>query len=154
MNQYKEAFKKLLFIFSPVVEISKKEASVGKIVSSKVKNINLSYTIRVCGKICIMILVITTIHKKENAQRIGKGLLKERLIACYNLMPAESAYWWKGKIIGENEALMIMKTKTTNFKKIEEYIKKHSGYEVPEVIEIDVKNVNAAYLNWINTEVK
>ena len=101
-----------------------------------------------------MILILTTIHKKQDAQKIGRGLLVSRLIACYNLMPIESSYWWKGKIVSENETLMVLKTKETNFTKIETYIKEHSGHEIPEVIAVTPKNVNKAYLDWINQEAK
>ena len=45
-----------------------------------------------------MILIFTTLNKKEAAEKIGKELLRKRIIACYNLLPVESAYWWKGKI--------------------------------------------------------
>ncbi|HSX19406.1 MAG TPA: divalent-cation tolerance protein CutA, partial [Candidatus Saccharimonadales bacterium] len=77
-----------------------------------------------------MILIFVTIHKKEDAVKIGKGLLQKKLIACYNLFPIESAYWWKGKIEENKEILMILKTKQVNFEQIETYIKEHSGYEV------------------------
>lgn len=36
-----------------------------------------------------MILVLTTIHKKDAAVKIGQGLLKQRLIVCYNLFPVD-----------------------------------------------------------------
>ncbi len=101
-----------------------------------------------------MIIIVTTLHKKDNARRIGKGLLNERLIVCYNLFPVESAYWWKGKIEEANEAMMFMKTKKQNFGKIEKYIKDNSGYEVPEVIELEVTNVNSPYLKWLTAEVE
>lgn len=102
----------------------------------------------------MVLIIITTLHKKEAAVKIGKGLLKERLIACYNLFPVESAYWWKGKILEENETLVIMKTNDNNFKKVEAYIKKHPGYEVPEVIALSPKSVNSSYLKWVNQETK
>src|SRR6266581_3293264 len=99
-----------------------------------------------------MIIIITTIKTKEKAREIGKGLLKERLVACYNLAPIESAYWWKGKITEENETLMLLKTKDDHFEKVETFIKTHSGYEIPEVIAVSPNKVNASYLNWINSE--
>lgn len=99
-----------------------------------------------------MVLIITTIHKKQDAIDIGNGLLKAKLIACYNLFPVESAYWWKGKILSEKETMMILKTKDSNFKKIQDHMKKHSGYEVPEVIAIKPSQVNKPYLNWIKKE--
>jgi periplasmic divalent cation tolerance protein len=99
-----------------------------------------------------MTILITTIHKKDDGHRIGKGLLKERLIVCYNLFPVESAYWWKGKIEEGTEVMMLMKTKSENFSIIEAYIKKNSGYEVPEVIQVDVAKVNSSYLEWLSKE--
>ena len=100
-----------------------------------------------------MIVIMINIQK-EVAVKIGRGLLQERLIACYNLIPVESAFWWKGKIESYGETLMFLKTKDKNFAKISSYIKKHSDYDVPEVIALKPKQVNQPYLDWVNTEVK
>ena len=99
-----------------------------------------------------MILIFTTFHKKLDARKIGKSLLKQKLIACYSLFPVESAYWWKKKIVDDKEFLMILKTKETNFTNIEAYIKSHSGYEIPEVVAIKASRVNKPYLSWITKE--
>ena len=101
-----------------------------------------------------MILLFTTFHKKETALKIGKSLLKDRLIACYNLLPVESAYWWKGEIVGDKEILMILKTRKENFDQVESQIKKHSGYEIPEVLAVTPSQVNKSYLDWIHSETK
>lgn len=99
-----------------------------------------------------MYVIITTLHTKEKAKEIGKGLLEERLIACYNLFPIESSYWWKGKIIDEEETMVMMKTTDAHFEEIEAYIKKYSGYEVPEVLAFSPDKVNSSYLSWVNSE--
>ena len=101
-----------------------------------------------------MILLFTTFHKKETALKIGKSLLKDRLIACYNLLPVESAYWWKGEIVGDKEILMILKTRKENFDQVESQIKKHSEYETPEVLVVTPNQVNKSYLDWIHSETK
>ena len=101
-----------------------------------------------------MILLFTTFHKKETALKIGKSLLKDRLIACYNLLPVESAYWWKGEIVGGKEILMILKTRKENFGHVGGQIKKHSGYEIPEVLAVTPSQVNKSYLDWIYSETK
>lgn len=101
-----------------------------------------------------MIYIFTTLHKKDSALKIGKGLLKERLIACYSIFPVESSYWWRGRILDEKETFMIIKTRRENFKKIENYIKKHSGYEIPEVVSVEPKKVNLPYLNWVQEETR
>lgn len=101
-----------------------------------------------------MIYIFSTLHKKDLAIKIGKGLLKGRTIACYSLFPIESSYWWKGKILDEKETFMIIKTRKENFKKIEDYFKKHSDYEVPELVTVKPDQVNIPYLNWVMNETK
>lgn len=96
-----------------------------------------------------MILILTTVDKKETAVKIGRGLLQEKLIACYNLLPVESGYWWKGKITQEKEFLLILKTKSAHLKKVEEYIKRNHTYKVPEIVAIKAANVNQPYLTWL-----
>jgi periplasmic divalent cation tolerance protein len=96
-----------------------------------------------------MIILITTLHKKQDAARIGKGLLEKRLIACYNLWPIESAYWWKGEIIEQNEVMMIMKSTIRWFDDIVEYVKTESGYEVPELIALDSEKIDPSYQNGL-----
>ena len=99
-----------------------------------------------------MITVITTLHKKEDAVRIGKELLKKRLIACYNLWPTESAYWWKDKILEEPETLMLLKTQSRYFNEIAIYIKEQSGYEVPDVFSLQPDQVAALFNQWVKDE--
>lgn len=94
-----------------------------------------------------MILILSTFSNKEEARKIGKGLLKQKLIACYNLTPVESAYWWKGKIEEANEILMIMKT-SKNFGEVEKFIIEHHSYETPEIIAIKPSSVTEKYLKW------
>ncbi len=95
-----------------------------------------------------MILILSTFPNKEEAHKIGKGLLNKKLIACYNLTPIESAYWWKGKIEETNEILMIMKT-NKDFEKVEKFIVEHHSYETPEIIAVEPNSVTKRYLEWI-----
>jgi len=48
--------------------------------------------------------------------------------------------------------MMILKTKVQNYKKIESYIKKHSDYEIPEVVTVKPSQVSKPYLKWIEKE--
>jgi len=95
-----------------------------------------------------MILILSTFSNKKEARKIGKELLKQKLIACYKLVPVESAYWWKGKIEEANEILMIIKT-NKSFEEVEKSILEHHSYETPEIIAIEPKEVTKKYLKWI-----
>lgn len=100
-----------------------------------------------------MLVVMTTFDNKETAHKVGRGLLEKRLIACYNLMPVESGYWWKDEIVQEPEILMLIKTKDRWFEDIAEYVQTESGYETPELIALGPERVEDAYQKWLNDEV-
>ncbi len=100
-----------------------------------------------------MILILSTFPNKEEAHKVGKDLLNKKLIACYNLIPVESAYWWKGKIEESNEVLMIIKTEI-DFEEVEEFIFKNHSYENPEIVAIEPSEVTEKYLEWVNSVLK
>lgn len=95
-----------------------------------------------------MVLILTTFSNKKEAHELGHKLLKKKLIACYNLIPVEAAYWWEGKITDDNEILMIIKT-TKPFEAVEKFISGHHNFDTPEIIGIDTKLVSKKYLKWM-----
>lgn len=101
-----------------------------------------------------MIFVYITCKNKEEAKKIGLLLVKKRLAACCNLFPVESIYQWKGKIAGNREMVLIVKTLKKNFKKVEKEVKKLHSYKVPCILEIPIARGNARYLDWLKREVK
>ena len=44
-----------------------------------------------------------TFPDQETANKICDILIRERLIACSNLLGIEAAYWWKGSVKQEND---------------------------------------------------
>lgn len=99
-----------------------------------------------------MILILTITDKISVARKIISSLLKQKLVACANIFPVESSYWWQGKIANAKEYQLILKTKAQNFSKIEKEIKKLHNYEVPEIIAINSKQVGKDYLKWMEKE--
>jgi len=100
-----------------------------------------------------MTLIYITCKDKQEAKKISKALLEKRLIACSNMFPIESMYWWKGKIEEDNEIVILAKTKDKNYDKIKEEVKKLHSYEVPCILKIDAK-ANEDYQKWVDEEVK
>ncbi|MBS3102131.1 divalent-cation tolerance protein CutA [Candidatus Woesearchaeota archaeon] len=100
-----------------------------------------------------MTLIYITCKDGEEAARISRQLLKKRLIACANLHPIRSLYWWKGKIEDANEIAITAKTLEKNWKKIKEEVKKLHSYDVPCILKIDAE-ANESYDKWVKEEVK
>ena len=96
------------------------------------------------------IIVLMTASSKEEAVKIVHTLLKERLIACANIVDSVSSFfWWQGKIEQEKETLVIMKSSESLFKKLSQRVVDLHSYEVPEILALPVVNGLESYLNWI-----
>jgi len=96
------------------------------------------------------IQIITTVPDKKSGEKIIKDLLKEKLVACCQIIgPCESHYWWDGKIEKSKEWLIFIKCQKKNFKKIEEKIKEKHPYKIPEIISFEISNMSKEYSNYL-----
>ncbi|MFH0763651.1 MAG: divalent-cation tolerance protein CutA [Candidatus Omnitrophota bacterium] len=103
------------------------------------------------------IIVLVTCGSKKEAARLADSLLKKRLIACANIVPAVfSKFRWKGRVDSAGEALIIIKTTRERFKAIEREIKRLHSYDAPEIIAIPIIEGSKEYLRWVedNSKVK
>ena len=101
-----------------------------------------------------IVLFITTASADE-AQQISKVLLEQRKVACVNIVPRVSSYfWWQDKLDSAQESLLIVKTKASLLGEIIRLVKQLHSYAVPEIIALPIVGGNQDYLDWIGKEVK
>lgn len=100
-------------------------------------------------------IINSTASNKDEALKISEYLVKNKLIACCNIIEnVTSVYYWGGNLNIDNEVLMIMKTKTELYDKVEKEIKKMHGYDVPEIVCTPLISGNKDYLNWIDEQTR
>jgi len=101
------------------------------------------------------VVIFVTAKDKPEAQRIARGLLEDKLIACANIVDGvQSLFWWQGKIDDAAETLLVLKTKQSLFKKVAARVKALHSYDTPEVIALPVIDGHAGYLKWIDASVQ
>lgn len=94
-------------------------------------------------------IYITCKNQKE-AREIAKIIVDKKLAACANIFPRiESYYHWQGKKVWDNEAILLLKTKEKNVKKIIIEVQKIHSYTVPCILAFRVERGNTRYLNWL-----
>ena len=99
------------------------------------------------------IQISTTTETKEQAQKIAKYLVEQKLAACVQISgPIESTYRWKGNVETTQEWLCLIKTRETLFGKVEAAIKKLHPYETPEIIATPIIKGSKEYLKWLDDE--
>ena len=98
------------------------------------------------------IIVMVTTANKQEAENIAQRLLKERLIACANIIgPVSSLFHWAGKIEKAEEYLIFMKSREDLFEKLAETVKALHSYEVPEILVLPIVDGSRAYLDWLGS---
>ena len=97
-------------------------------------------------------IVFMTAGSREEAVKIVRVLLKEKLIACGNVVDSVSSFfWWHGKIEEEKEVLVVMKSSEKLFKRLSERVKELHSYDVPEVLAVPVVDSSPLYLDWLKS---
>ncbi len=96
-------------------------------------------------------MVYVTAASKDEALRIGRTLVTERLAACANILPGiHSIYRWREAIEEADETVLILKTRKALADRVVARVAALHSYEVPCVVVYDVASGLASYLEWID----
>lgn len=99
-------------------------------------------------------LIYITTQDEDEARKIGRTLVEEKLAACVNIHPIQSIYRWEGKISEESEAAMLVKTRTELVDRVIGRVKELHSYEVPCIVSSPINSGNPGYLKWIEESTK
>lgn len=87
---------------------------------------------------------------KDEAERIGRLVVEERLAACVNILsPARSIYRWKGKVETADEVAAIFKTHHWRSDALMERIAELHSYETPCIVAWPIEKIVGSYANWV-----
>ncbi|MEE9140039.1 MAG: divalent-cation tolerance protein CutA [Alphaproteobacteria bacterium] len=97
--------------------------------------------------------VYITAASAEEARRIGRALVEERLAACANVIDGmTSTYWWEGRVQEDSEAILIAKTRESLLGALTERVKALHSYTCPCVVALPIGQGNPDYLDWLARE--
>ena len=96
-----------------------------------------------------------TAGSEDEAKRIARSLLDERLIACANVLPGmTSLYRWQGRVAEDAEVVLIVKTRAALVAAVVERVGALHSYDCPCVVALPVEGGNPAFLDWIGEETR
>ncbi len=100
-----------------------------------------------------LIAVITTTATQEEAERLARRLLDERLAACIQISgPMVSLYRWQGAIERATEYRCWIKTQRRLFPRVAALLKKEHSYQEPQVIVLPISEASQGYRDWVAAE--
>ncbi len=98
-------------------------------------------------------LVYVTAGSEEEARKLARQVVEERLAACANVYPGiTSYYWWEGKLQEDREASLIFKTSAEKVEKLVERVKELHTYSCPCVLAWPVEKGYRAFISWVLEE--
>ena len=99
------------------------------------------------------VLLYMTAGDAEEAARIGRALVEERLVACVNVLgPMRSIFRWQDEVQDDAEVAFLAETRSSLVAKVSQRVKALHSYDVPCVVALPIVAGNDAFLDWIASE--
>jgi periplasmic divalent cation tolerance protein len=97
-----------------------------------------------------VMFVYVTAADGEEAKRIGRQVVEERLAACANILPgATSIFCWQGKLEEASETVLILKTTERMLEPLIGRVKSLHSYDCPCIEALPVVEGNRDFLEWV-----
>jgi periplasmic divalent cation tolerance protein len=95
-------------------------------------------------------MTYTLVSNLEEAKKIAKILIQEKLAACVNILPSiVSIYEWKGQIEESNEVGLLIKCSLSNQENLVKRLQALHPYELPAICSLQTET-SAEFQAWIN----
>ncbi|HEX8366840.1 MAG TPA: divalent-cation tolerance protein CutA [Allosphingosinicella sp.] len=100
-----------------------------------------------------IVTVYATFASDEEARRIGRVCVEERLAACVNVLGAiRSIYRWQGGIEEAGEVAALFKTTEERAEELIARIAALHSYDVPAAVVWPIAAATSAYEEWVRAE--
>jgi periplasmic divalent cation tolerance protein len=100
-----------------------------------------------------IVTVYATFGDAQEAQRIARQLVEERLAACANILgTCRSIYRWQGEIQQGEEVAALFKTRADLAQRLIERLAALHSYDVPAAVVWPIASALPAYATWVRDE--
>jgi periplasmic divalent cation tolerance protein len=97
-----------------------------------------------------IVSVYATFGSDEEARRIGRAMVEERLAACVNILgPCHSIYRWQGKVEEADEVAALFKVTTGGAELLIRRIGELHSYDVPAAVVWPISDAPESYRRWV-----
>lgn len=95
-------------------------------------------------------VVLTTTPDARSARRLSELLIRNKAAACVSVLPGvTSVYRWKGMVERSRECLLVIKTDSKEYPRLEKTLRAIHPYETPEIVELPARRGLRSYVDWV-----
>jgi periplasmic divalent cation tolerance protein len=100
-----------------------------------------------------IVTVYATFASPDEADRIARTLVEERLAACANILgPCRSIYRWEGRMEEDDEVAALFKTGAATAEALIARIAELHSYDTPAAVVWPIANGLPEYVRWVEAE--
>ena len=97
-----------------------------------------------------IVAVYVIFGSDEEARRIGRDMVEQRLAACVNILgPCHSIYRWQGAVEEATEVATIFKTRQERVSPLMAAIHLAHSYDVPAMAVLPIAATHLEYMAWV-----
>jgi periplasmic divalent cation tolerance protein len=97
-----------------------------------------------------LLAVFTTVANPEQADRLARAAVEQRLAACVQVEAVHSSYRWQGEVVSEPEQRLLFKTDQAHYAALEALLRDLHPYELPAIFALPVVSATAEYTAWVH----
>jgi periplasmic divalent cation tolerance protein len=100
-------------------------------------------------------MIYITTSSPDEALKIGRAVVADRLAACANVLPGvTSVFWWQNEVQEGAETSLILKTRSDLVERLTARVKALHSYDCPCVVALQIADGNPDFLRWIAEETR
>jgi periplasmic divalent cation tolerance protein len=100
-----------------------------------------------------LLLVLTTVATRADADALARAMVEQRLAACAQISAIDSVYWWQGVVQSEGEFRLLFKTTAERYAVLEAALRASHPYELPAIVAVPVTQALPEFADWVTAEV-
>ncbi|MDR2155671.1 MAG: divalent-cation tolerance protein CutA [Burkholderiaceae bacterium] len=101
-----------------------------------------------------IVLVLTTVATRAEAERLARAMLERRLAACAQISAIDSVYRWQGALQAEGEFRLLFKTTATRCPALQAALRAGHPYELPAIVSLPCSDALPEFAAWVEDETR
>lgn len=94
-------------------------------------------------------IIMTAVDDKDEAIRLSRLLVGQKLAACVQHVNVDSFFTFENKSYEDEEIVMMIKTRTELYAKVQAVLLTEHPYKLPEMLCLPIEGGLPAYFKWL-----
>ena len=101
-----------------------------------------------------ILLVLTTVAARADADRLARSMVGQRLAACAQIGAIDSVYRWQGAVQAEGEFRLLFKTTAARSPALQAALRAEHPYELPAIVALPCSQALPEFGAWVEEQTR